>query len=460
LKYGLLVYKETDNIGDDIQSYSAERFLPQIDYFVDRENLHVFRTEKYEKIAVIMNAWYMHNKCNWPPSPYILPCFLSVHITKDDFFMIEDDFFSPNTVDYFSKYAPIGARDSSTLRLLQSHGIDSFFSACMTLTLEPDKDINREKVIYCVDVDDDVVAKVKNLASSCRVIIITHNMKGSSTDFCWEERRKKVVNLLYQYQKAQCVITTRLHCALPCLALGTPVLLLYNNAVDYKNRMEDYLLLLHHCSRDEFLCDNNWYDVMNPPLNKNLHIELRRNLIQRVNIFLNQVENLEEKISLPENYWYDQLVRQSELLEKQLPKLRKKADYVWGIEQAKNYYESQMEPKDSRIKDLEAWTEELEKAKKYLNDQLAFKDLRIKELEDWIEKIQDTREYLENQCELKNSRIKELEDWTGKLEEAKSYLNNQVNCKDLRIEELEDWISKLEEGKRYLESQLGEKLTT
>lgn len=26
LKYGLLVFKETDNIGDDIQAYAAERF--------------------------------------------------------------------------------------------------------------------------------------------------------------------------------------------------------------------------------------------------------------------------------------------------------------------------------------------------------------------------------------------------------------------------------------------------
>ena len=36
MKYGLLVFKETDNIGDDIQAYAAERFLPKVDYYIDR----------------------------------------------------------------------------------------------------------------------------------------------------------------------------------------------------------------------------------------------------------------------------------------------------------------------------------------------------------------------------------------------------------------------------------------
>ena len=28
VKYGLILYKETDNLGDDIQSYAAMQFLP------------------------------------------------------------------------------------------------------------------------------------------------------------------------------------------------------------------------------------------------------------------------------------------------------------------------------------------------------------------------------------------------------------------------------------------------
>ena len=65
MKYGLLYYKDTDNIGDDIQSYASSRFLPKIDYLIDRENLETFIPNKKEYVKVIMNAWYVHDKYNF-----------------------------------------------------------------------------------------------------------------------------------------------------------------------------------------------------------------------------------------------------------------------------------------------------------------------------------------------------------------------------------------------------------
>lgn len=56
MKFGLLVFENTDNIGDDIQSYAAIQFLPHIDYFVDRENMNIFRMQNKEPVAVIMNG--------------------------------------------------------------------------------------------------------------------------------------------------------------------------------------------------------------------------------------------------------------------------------------------------------------------------------------------------------------------------------------------------------------------
>ena len=66
MKYGILLNNRTDNIGDDIQSYAACRFLPSIDYYVDRENLDTFGYGEIEEpVTVIMNAWYMYNKLLW-----------------------------------------------------------------------------------------------------------------------------------------------------------------------------------------------------------------------------------------------------------------------------------------------------------------------------------------------------------------------------------------------------------
>ena len=42
MNYGIMYYKSTDNIGDDIQTYTAVRFLPHIDYHIDREDLNCF----------------------------------------------------------------------------------------------------------------------------------------------------------------------------------------------------------------------------------------------------------------------------------------------------------------------------------------------------------------------------------------------------------------------------------
>ena len=36
MKYGLVYFDETDNIGDDIQSYAIMQFLPQIDYLTEK----------------------------------------------------------------------------------------------------------------------------------------------------------------------------------------------------------------------------------------------------------------------------------------------------------------------------------------------------------------------------------------------------------------------------------------
>ena len=73
MKYGVLVNKGTKNLGDDIQSYAESLFYPHVDYMVDRETIDKFKPDKEEPVGVIMGAWYMWNKWNWPPSKYIVP---------------------------------------------------------------------------------------------------------------------------------------------------------------------------------------------------------------------------------------------------------------------------------------------------------------------------------------------------------------------------------------------------
>ena len=119
MKYGILFFKETDNIGDDIQTYTAKRFLPHIDYLVEREELNNFIPDKKEYVSVIMNGWYLHNKANWPPSPYINPLLHSVHLTNNTTTDVGDLYLKNIGGEYLRKYEPIGSRDYGTLELLE-----------------------------------------------------------------------------------------------------------------------------------------------------------------------------------------------------------------------------------------------------------------------------------------------------------------------------------------------------
>lgn len=55
---------------------------------------------------------------------------------------------------------------------------------------------------------------------------ITHIVPEDYYKLPWDERMKNVEKLLKVYQGAKAVVSYRLHCALPCLALGTPTILL------------------------------------------------------------------------------------------------------------------------------------------------------------------------------------------------------------------------------------------
>jgi hypothetical protein len=57
--------------------------------------------------------------------------------------------------------------------------------------------------------------------------------------------------MLKKYQSAYCVVTTRLHCALPCLALGTPVLMIKEEIS--RKRIETYYNFFDTCTFDELL---------------------------------------------------------------------------------------------------------------------------------------------------------------------------------------------------------------
>lgn len=258
------------NIGDYIQALASSQYLPRVDGFVDRdEDLKVYHDGP---TAMIMNGWYMHNPKNWPPSDDIIPLFVAFHLNV----LAKDEMTSSESITYLKNHEPIGCRDIDTMNLLKSYGVDAHFSACMTLTLGKNyHNDNKDDKTYIVDPPFDVdftltnllkgfihgfcylsdIKKLwkykflmkhsKNFIKRFTALALYHKeysrvfgrdtvvnstyITQQSEHYCIdfptdEDRLKEAERLVKGYAKAKMVITSRIHCALPCLGIGTPVI--------------------------------------------------------------------------------------------------------------------------------------------------------------------------------------------------------------------------------------------
>ena len=269
------------NIGDAFQSIAAKRFLPKRSIAIDRELIHQFN--RPYPVKTIVSGWFMHTKegtfwerfdagipeKSWPPSSCIDPLLISIHITGSLF----DQAFSPQGIEYFKDHGPVGARDFFTLEELQKRNIPSYFSGCLTLTLE-NTSKTRGDIIYLVDIDEDCVEYIKSKTKS-PVVVLTHGKNISSTQKTLEYAEE----LLVKYQKAKCVITSRLHAAMPCLAFETPVLFIGSESGP---RFGGLIEHTRNCLHADLLQGRIDYDFDNPPKNPNTHLDIRENLIKIV----------------------------------------------------------------------------------------------------------------------------------------------------------------------------------
>ena len=298
MKYGMLWAKNTRNIGDDIQSYAQLLFLPKLDYFVEREEISNFKSKNNEPVAVIMNAWWMWKKFNWPPAKCIIPKLISMHFTEwtteNWGTPIKHEIFEGLGRDYLNSYGPVGCRDLNTLEILKNYKIDAYFSGCVTLTLPKQKKKKLKKEYVCaVDVKDNVINKIKSsINDKMDLKIMTHDLTEENEKLSLEQRKNNVIKVLTTYQNAKCVITSRLHVALPCLAMEVPVLLV-RDGNDW-DRFSPYIDLLNFMTPDEF-CEGK-YDIFKPLENKKDYLEIRNNLISSIKEFIEETSKMSNNL--------------------------------------------------------------------------------------------------------------------------------------------------------------------
>ena len=308
MKYGVVVYKDSQNIGDDIQSYAAAQLLPQVDYYIEREHLDVFRPEEPEPVNAIINGWLMYNKLAWPISPCINPLYISMHFWKNDALDIGNTFLDGIGGEDLRRFQPIGCRDKETQDLLDEVGIENWFSGCVTLTLKAKLKKEKQKYICLTDVSEAVENYIRGKYPDLVIKVIHHEGADViSPDMDWNQRFNNVEKLLEVYQNAAAVVTTRLHCALPCLALETPVLLLSEVDIAEQGRFDGLNTLAYHGSESDYLNENLRFDLNNPPQNPSLYRDIRKNLIEKVQKFVEEnkvcTQELKERFNSYDKNW-------------------------------------------------------------------------------------------------------------------------------------------------------------
>jgi len=240
------------NIGDDIQSLISSKIF-NISYFILRDNFDRcfdFETGKEieypkETINLIANGWYILDyKGEYTSSdgntkfPFernkLNPLYVSCSFPE-----YNKHLYSKKAIKHLKERQPILARDKDTHNLLINHGVESEFFGCITMLLEKE-DIDLSLVdedfrganVY---VDCHYEYLNKNLDKSKNNLVISHY------DYEWDEdnpivkNQKELINLnpkerinkaeklLSSYTIANKIFTSRLHCYLPCKAMGLDV---------------------------------------------------------------------------------------------------------------------------------------------------------------------------------------------------------------------------------------------
>lgn len=280
--YGVIGYNSV-NIGDEIQSVAAMRFLPHVDEYPKREDLENFTPKNNKVTKLIMNAWWMWHPKRFPPSEEIIdPLLISMYFRQE----VRKNFSKGKVRQYLIKHGPVGCRDMGTYNWLKSVDIPAYFSGCLTLTLQRNYEIPRQGYVVCVDVPKHVVEEIKKLTNRPVYVLTRKLLSALNTP----ERMELAKLMLRVYHDAHLVISPRFHVIMPSLAMETPVLWLRSKKsaiVADKSRYEGYETFFNSVCIDseDWLERLKEFDFENPPENPKNHLEMRNELIRRCSEF-------------------------------------------------------------------------------------------------------------------------------------------------------------------------------
>lgn len=290
--YGAVWHPTSDNLGDDLQALAARALTPRVDVVLDGENLdNAGELPEGAQLVTLLSGNVYRRADHWPPDPRIVPVCVGLHFSPVNGWGVPLSRLDGAGLQFLRTWSPIGCRDESTRELLSSLNLPCDVTGCLTLTL-PRPDVHPDApYICCVDAPEEIVRLLKPMAAAEKISVrtMTHMRRGEPGTY--ERRMEAAQQMVDTYAGAKFVITRRLHCAMACLAVGTPVLLLYNEYYEDITRFAPMDGMVRAMSSDAFAAQLRKEGFPRPWRNPPEAAVWREKLIARVQEGFARTEN-------------------------------------------------------------------------------------------------------------------------------------------------------------------------
>lgn len=335
MRYANILFrgKELCNIGDHLQLMAIDHLYMCMGIKTDEivyipyDELGTWKSEDGEKVLLPINFPFLEfikKGLAGIFSSDITPVFLGLTYIKP--------YLDKWEVDYLKQYEPIGCRDEYTYNTLQKEGIQSWLNGCMTLTLFSKRKCKlKEQKVYLVDVPAEIEERLP-----CN--ILTNAVKRTQVvniETIHQNINDYVITRFQEYEEnAKMVITTRLHCAVPCISMGIPVILILPK-VSYRFSWVEQLMPIYSIDDIENIdwnplpkdCDEIKKKVLENAINmlefcrtKNVSLISQNNIISGYYLQRNK-----------ENYYVEGFDKAIDYLKKKYQKNDEFTYAVWGL---------------------------------------------------------------------------------------------------------------------------------
>lgn len=254
MKYGRILFSRefvsptACNIGDIAQTFAIDIIyqkmgIPQED--IVNIPLEQLGTYKGEKVLLPIDGYFRYSRENpaFPTSDDIIPVFLGVYSTSGQYLKEKA---------FWKKFEPIGCRDEASFHAMKKRGYDAYLTGCMTMLYPRREKMPEVPKVFVVDAYPTIE---KYIPESLRPYLeyVTHDLPVKPEDDPKQVALacEKIAGDYYRryYHEATLVITSRLHCASPCIAMGIPTIVVKDG---YDERFGWLDKLIHLYTEDEF----------------------------------------------------------------------------------------------------------------------------------------------------------------------------------------------------------------